>query len=739
MKTILSTFTFILLLSSLLAQTKSSKIVYEDFLDNQLLDLDLKNERFYVLSNHYCPTLDPNVFESCSALHTGETLLELETSILLENKIITNLGNRSILATKDGLIFAGTKFKIETGRQYRIADFNSTLQQKNLYSIGKDTLGIADVIGITNDNDSYYIYGIYQDINKTFWSYIVKTDTAYKVIWEKKYKRTDVNNGCSDLQLTQKGELIYINKYDLGGGANNDDGIQIIKLDTSGRVLDSLEIPGYYIDSFSNPPVLSAHDGSVYVFTKDYPYPYIFLQQGVINKYSENMDTLLWSLRLPFDNVFDERTYRVVDFLEAENGDILVCGQAFDASPHALIDTQDNSWNGFMARISPAGEIRWIRVYRVPHDHPLLPIEEYGRYHQGRLWHMHEMADGRIVLGGTLDYTQKQLLEVIGPAGEVRSFIWLLMVNGDGCLDNEECQEVIVIDGEVHKAEPIFPIGTSWTYEYFPININPNQITHSYITYTVSDSTTVNDTTIYSVSVIRAEDTIARPAYQMIQGDHEIWFWDESLQKWQVNYDFNAVTSYPTQYFDQYWQTEFETTVSIDSIYYYDFGDWGLQPVQNVSIDPNGTVEEPLEQSILENCGSLYGGLKLDLGRGGLIDSFDPHTGKLRCFERGGFFHNFDNPPFPKIACDSVWVEIKSSTTHLEENEIKIFPNPNKGQVKIQGDFKNINYRLFDMTGKLIQRGKSFDHSIEVPHPGIFILEIEMNDSWYKKKIIRID
>ncbi|MEZ4981266.1 MAG: hypothetical protein R2769_06690 [Saprospiraceae bacterium] len=70
---------------------------------------------------------------------------------------------------------------------------------------------------------------------------------------------------------------------------------------------------------------------------------------------------------MPNDQLVDGEHYNLFDFIEAQNGNIVACGMAYDNTDTELatgVPDKNSTWNGFIVRISPDGEIKWLRLYK---------------------------------------------------------------------------------------------------------------------------------------------------------------------------------------------------------------------------------------------------------------------------------------------------------------------------------------------------------------------------------------
>lgn len=80
--------------------------------------------------------------------------------------------------------------------------------------------------------------------------------------------------------------------------------------------------------------------------------------------------------------------------------------------------------------------------------------------------------------------------------------------------------------------------------------------------------------------------------------------------------------------------------------------------------------------------------------------------------------------------------EAPLSNPIAESVDVRIFPNPTKGLVHISGLTNDFNYQLFDVTGKLIQKGTAHN-SIQFNAPkGLYLLQVESNGMLSTHKLV---
>lgn len=268
---------------------------------------------------------------------------------------------------------------------------------------------------------------------------------------------------------------------------------------------------------------------------------------------------------------------------------------------------------------------------------------------------------------------------------------------------------------------PHFDIGTKWTYEearsWPPITQRPSA-------YEITDQTTWQDTLVYVIE----PGVYGALEYMYVHGD-SIYFWDWRTEVFQLNYDFSAPQSYEAIWGSYSFDIGPNTAVvTLDSVRQEMVFDHTLETQY---LTAQGEQLAPLSARVFEGIGNDYG-LKFGLGE----DVDTPwHIDKLRCFEDSENVYRFVDYP-----CDSM-LFVSTDEVLEEESEMRVYPNPSSGNVTIEHDrqHEDFAYRVFDLSGKLVQAGTTQGSQLDIQQAGKYILVVESDGIYrpYRVTVVR--
>jgi len=716
MKWILITAHFVLAIQ-MYGQNTFSKIydVDPDAVRNYTIDFGLIDSNLYIYSTTFCD-LEDTVDATCVAVTHYNMQGNLQNTLLIDSL-------NSYECCIDGIVvhnkelFMSTYVKGEKYKLISILHLDKDLNQLDIYKYaGANEFSQIVNEGIERIDSSLYIYsdvsnasGIPDSVQ------IIKTDIEGNEIWRKYYSYGNSGLDINNLQATPDGNLAFILEIKSPAGANNGfDGYQLMKIDTLGNVLDTF----VFEDNGQQPNrLLNSTEGRYYFSTLEHPFDgWDPLSYGMINKMDANMDTLEWSLILPNDQLVDGRHYRMYDYIEASNGDIVACGMAYDNTDTDLgtgVPDKNSTWNGFIVRLTPDGEIKWRRLYK--NDDDLLPHDEYGRFRPSRLNKIKELSDGRFVAAGDVFVNNTQIWAI--NEQETEAFhLWLLMVDENGCLDEYDCEEIIRIGNKQNNNS--YSIGTKWTYESknHPISFVGFQ---EYI---------IVDTVLWEgEKALVIEPGLLDDQDYMLVKNNKVYFWDNMLNDYQLNYDFDNDSTYYIYYYNQGSNQVDSTIVYVDSINTENINGVNHSIQYCRSTLGYGSIERPFK--IISKVGSNYGGPRLPIGF--VIDNITNDIQRLRCYENDTIQFNY-----VELSCDSTW--ITTSLYDIESKAITVHPNPTYEGVWIDGIEGEVEYELYSFDGSLIKKGITLDKYIIIENEGLYLLHVKMKDNWNWKRVVKL-
>lgn len=700
----------ILCSQSIISQVTYYKL-YSSEIRNIIQDIEIDKNHIYVSSLGLIKK-DSNFYSfmtnlSKINLEDGNVMKKVSKSKLLPDYFGMYSFNR---LTKFENNFLVSGHEIGKNRDTKFYEFNSDLEDQREFSIQSADAETIGNEGNFVDDSILYSYGLllkdelmYANIKK----YNLKTDA---IIWDKNYKKGKRFNQIWDFQKTHDGNFIFIMYHkDAYAGSDSNSGYQIIKIDDAGKTLDTFNHSDLGADKQR---ILPSKDGAIYYSTDDNPFNPVIPSNGHINKLTENMDTILWSLELPSNAFTDGNRYEIYDYIQANNGDILACGKVWHMPGGPLVAGINATWNGFVARVSQKGDLEWVRIYRLPNDNPKLPKTDYGNFRPGQIDKILEIEDGNFVLGGTAYYNNTQIDGL--QFGDTLSLMWIMVVDENGCIEGEECAEVVHLHA---KNDLKFNTGDKWVYEEVE-DFGGGSSETNFVTFQITDTFVKNNIEKY---LINETDTF-------YIDNNNMYFWDKHYKEYIKYYDFNETISYEVKYFDPFKQSDEVASIVIDSITYKHFGFDSIK-IQHMHIINSGTLKE-YKDNVYEGIGAGHFGIKFILGCG--LCDFNPYITRLRCFSNGDKTYSFVDYP-----CDSTW--ISTNTSDIIIDNLLIYPNPAEDIISINGLSNDVPFEIFTIDGKMFKKGNTKDNSLSIEEEGIYIIKLYLNGSWVSKMITKIE
>lgn len=191
-------------------------------------------------------------------------------------------------------------------------------------------------------------------------------------------------------------------------------------------------------ESFAN--IIIGKDTSIYInFLRDY--------STIIASIDKDGSTN-WEYSL--DSTIGQNLFSINNLILAENGDIVGVGAV-----SSVIDELGQS--GFLFRVDAFGKLKWKRAFRINKGFDLTVPTEFP--FQSVLEDVKELPNGDLI---SIGYVRKYI-GFENPDGPLNFDIWILQINGDGCLW-ENCpyiQDIITKDQYIPLVYP----GNEWVVD----------------------------------------------------------------------------------------------------------------------------------------------------------------------------------------------------------------------------------------------------------------------------------
>lgn len=691
-----SLFLVLILFSQLLVAQITYYKLQSIELENTLEDLEFDDNQIFISALGLVKT-DTNLYSLITNLSKinlidGKEIKTISKSNLLPFYFDKNSFNR-LSKFRSNFIVSGHETSITKETKFHI--LNPDLEDQIEFSILSANADRIGNEGILVEDSILYSYGLLQK-DAVLYANVVKYNlNSNTIIWDKNYKKGKRLNEMWDFQKTRDGNFIftmYHKDADAGSGSNS--GYQITKIDKNGSIMDTFN---YKDSSIDKQRILASREGPIYFTTEDNLLAPIIPTNGRINKLSEDMDTILWSLELPSNAFTDGNMYEIFDYIQASNGDILACGKVWHMPGGPLVAGPNASYNGFVARATQQGDLKWSRIYRLPNDNPKLPNDTYGNFRAGQLDKILETETGNFVLGGTAYYTSLQRNSGKIKLGDTLSSLWILVVNENGCIEGEECEEVIHLDKTQKETKTNLKYVSSdniWNVgDYFE---KPFRFTFS------SDSTLINDKYYFqkrfSISEVGSFDGLGN-YYREENGI--VYELDPIQNKERIVFNFNLKVGDSIQVNNPEIEMKMMKVVHIDSITFYD-----NKPRKRIRLE----CKYGDQFEWIEGFGDKY-----------LIFAYcfvdDISDGNITCYYTNGtlvFENDFDLP---------CWY-LGVGTEETKTSKISIYPNPAKENLIIKSDNTISQIKIYNIDGKLNGEYKTSEISLENYEKGIYIIEV---------------
>lgn len=694
------------------------QITYSKIYDTPLGRRDVsysmvESERGIVVYAKKSCWLAENQYISCVILNVFNHEGELTNSVSFDT--LFPEGRNRLILFDDQYYLTGHPHSSVLNRPTVLYQLDSSLNVVYQTNIPNNEPGIHNNEGLLADTNFLYLYGQSNPPIGGSHSKISKLNrNTFEVLWERMLPSEHTHNRIYDLQFTPQGQLAVLRERHNGAGAGADFSMELLLLDTAGTVLQELPTDDWGDDHLS---FHVGQDGYLYYGTYGFPDEFLPEARGVINKINASLDTLQWSYRLPVNRFVLGRHYQMRDFAETANGDIVVCGTTWDYSDGGY-QSNNQTYHGFIARVSPQGEKRWVRLYQ--HRSYVEPLDSLGRYRPSFLNKIVETATGELIAAGNVVYDDFQAAAL--PDSSTYGHLWLLSVDANGCLDGEECKERIVLDS-IGPPDLSLHIGSRWTYEEVNSwgSVGPG-------VYEIVDTTMLNDTMAY---VVEKTQGVGEGQITYLHAvEDTVYHYNADEERFELRFVYNSPTTesdlldfivnYEAPWSGVCHNELSEARVYVDSVTQRIIGDY-VFPIQHLRIADNGSEVNDLKAQVYTGVGNNES-FRLGLGYG----LCDPpwRTTQLRCFETNGAAHHFVDYP-----CDSTWL-ISNIETLAEVSDITVFPNPGKGTFQLRGlPSGKVPYMIYDIQGRPLQQGLLQEPVLHLSlDNGVYLLQLSIDN-----------
>lgn len=290
---------------------------------------------------------------------------------------------------------------------------------------------------------------------------------------------------------------------------------------------------------------------------------------------------------------------------------------------------------------------------------------------------------------------------------------WIYIVASVLCSLSASSQETFMGTSRTELA-----LGSKWTYE------SKNHPT-SFVGF--QEYEIVDTTTWHGKKALVIEPGLFDKQDYLLSKNNKVYFWDDDLGEYQLNYDFENDTSYYIRYMNQGSNQADSTLVLIDSvkIEYINGVNHTVQYCRSTL--GYGNIARPFR--IINKIGSTYAGPRLVVGS--VLDNITNDIQRIRCYES-----NTAQYTFTEVSCDSTWRT--TNTYDIESNEPMLYPNPTTGKVWINGGDQEIEYEVYNLNGSLISNGSTRDKSLILTQDGLQLLRFKIKDNWVWARMVKL-
>ncbi len=400
---------------------------------------------------------------------------------------------------------------------------------------------------------------------------------------------------------------------------------------------------------------------------------------------------------------WDNESYTMLEMTTCGNDDFLLSGQYSDFYGNDI---------GFIVRYDTNGELLWERRYYT--------YDGIGRVNDSYLSALREMPDGSIVAIGSM--------QKVAEVGAEEDF-WILKVNADGCMDGEECQIEIFIDGETNYS--FYGDLTNEINRWNEVSTSESGTVDNYM-YAFSDYLVGGWAHVYKELLI-SEDQ---------QGSE--WETTGRLFRQFDSQIFEYTHSNITEYKIYDFSLELGDLFTLNHYLLPEDRRLRVTAIDSLSLEDGSKRKRLVLRDLEDPDGSIYGDQVWVEGIGnlnGLLAVFENYLAdretNLLCYEESNevLYQNDD--------LGICWIPVSVETVD-DKNNIRLFPNPTTGNLAIDlPDMVIGQLSVRDVTGQVVAT-QDLDYSEEVTldlsenHTGMYVIEVvsESGERWVERVVV---
>lgn len=375
------------------------------------------------------------------------------------------------------------------------------------------------------------------------------------------------------------------------------------------------------------------------------------------------------------------------------------------------------------------GELLWERTYEVDKGQDLIfpGFAKFTKFHD-----LHQMENGDIYVAGYVDNMYED--PMVGLRHD--KDLWLMKLDSMGCMA-PNCGNIQSIQNGVVQNDSCKWLvdDAKWFFTPWSIGGPSGEL----VQIEVVGDTLIGDRVCAILGMYRQNEFLSGSELTVFyeEENEKVYFVEEEEFKLLFDFSYSFFLGDTMSYY-----------LPDDKLVFYDISSGGGEftpadrPLKHRNgghewiVSQSGTqirvVNTELVEFSEENCFVM----------GDVIDGIGSINGLLgrSCLQlpsgTEGFFRCFQSATLNYSAVGEDC--LPTSLDEIAESEIKIYPNPTTGLIKIETDQNFSTIKIFDVAGRLLL-DRNFTNEIEIGAfvSGIYFLELGGKDGIYRKKIIK--